>query len=257
MWHPSEDDLILRFYGETAGADEAQVREHLQSCGDCRALWDELGRTLTLVDRAAVPEPPDGFERVMWARVERALPEQPSRWTWASLVPALSFATAIAVVVTVAALWRSAPSGPADPASSTVSSATSDSSLQPERVLLTALDNHFEQTELLLVELMNAPEDDLLGLGFERIAAGDLVAAGRLYRATAEQTGHVRLVQMLEDLEPVLVEVARSPDKVDRRELNSLRSRIDDNGLLFKVRAVTHDIRERQNEIVIASEGGI
>jgi hypothetical protein len=51
--------------------------------------------------------------------------------------------------------------------------------------------------------------------------------------------------------------VARSPDKVDRRELNSLRSRIDDNGLLFKVRAVTHDIRERQNEIVIASEGGI
>jgi hypothetical protein len=50
---------------------------------------------------------------------------------------------------------------------------------------------------------------------------------------------------MLDDLEPVLVEVARSPVRLDQQDRDWLRTRIDDDNLLFKVRAVTSDIRER------------
>jgi hypothetical protein len=39
----------------------------------------------------------------------------------------------------------------------------------------------------------------------------------------------------------VLVEVARSPEQMDSATVRSLRERIDDEGLLFKVRAVTTD----------------
>ena len=83
------------------------------------------------------------------------------------------------------------------------------------------------------------------GFGLERVTADDLLAAGRLYRQTAEYTGHQALVRMLEDLEPVLVEVARGPDRIDDRDRQWLRHRIDDDNLLFKVRAVSNDVRGR------------
>jgi hypothetical protein len=62
---------------------------------------------------------------------------------------------------------------------------------------------------------------------------------------TAEDTGHPRLVQMLDDLEQVLVEVARSPERINSNDRAWLRTRIEDDALLFKVRAATSDIRER------------
>jgi hypothetical protein len=74
-----------------------------------------------------------------------------------------------------------------------------------DRVLYTALDNHFRQTEMLLIEVRNASERD--SLDFERVSAEELLSDGRLYRMTAEHGGHPRLVQVLDDLEPLLVKL--------------------------------------------------
>jgi hypothetical protein len=121
----------------------------------------------------------------------------------------------------------------------------------PERVLLTALDGHLEQTELLLIELMNAPDDtDEIELAFERGAAEDLLSSGRLYRVTAHHQGDLRLAHVLEDIEPVLVDLARSPDHVDRGSLQSLQGRIEDQALLFKVRTAVNEVRERQQVLI-------
>jgi hypothetical protein len=49
---------------------------------------------------------------------------------------------------------------------------------------------------------------------------------------------------MLDDLEPVLVELARSPDRIDDQEREWLRARITDDNLLFKVRAMSTDLKE-------------
>jgi hypothetical protein len=43
----------------------------------------------------------------------------------------------------------------------------------------------------------------------------------------------------------VLVEVARGSDRMAERDRQWLRTRIEDDNLLFKVRAVNSDIRER------------
>ncbi len=241
MTHPSDDDLILRFYGEHAPAERSRIDAHLAVCPTCQAAWDEIGETLRLVDVATVPEPPDGFERVMWARVARALPPPRRVWTLRALMPAASLAAVVLVVVLGTRSWRETPVPP--PAATDVST-EADANETRERALFAALGGHFDQAELLLVELMNAPERGG-DFGFEQSTASDLVASGRLYRATAEQTGHRALAAMLEDLEPVLVEVARGPAQVNRATVRSLRERIDDEGLLFKVRAVSTDERDR------------
>jgi hypothetical protein len=70
---------------------------------------------------------------------------------------------------------------------------------------------------------------------------------------TAEQNGDRHLAKMLEDIERVLVDIARSPNKPAATEMKNLRTRIDSNGLLFKVRAVNNEIRQRQQTLNSAS----
>ena len=123
--------------------------------------------------------------------------------------------------------------------------------------MLTALDQHFGQTETLLVELLNAPEAVGSEFEFERASADDLVSSGRLYRESAQQTGERRFADVLDDLESVLVEVARSPKVIAQNDVESWRTQIEDNGLLFKVRAVTHEIRERQGDWTPANKGAL
>jgi hypothetical protein len=251
MAHLTEDDLILRYYGETGADDAARADAHLRSCSSCRESWTDLTETMKLVDAAPVPEPGPGFERVMWARVQQALPAKKTPfWSVRRFVPAAGLAAAVVALVGLGWMWRSAltPGGSAG-------ATRTDAAAVRERVLLTALDGHLEQTEMLLIELMNARGDDQAELKFERTAADDLVTSGRLYRATAEQNGDVRLVRVLEEIETVLVDVARSPEKIDPSDLKSLRGRIDDENLLFKVRAATNEIRGRQQSMNTVSEG--
>jgi hypothetical protein len=258
--HLSEEDLILHFYGEGGPDEERRIDDHLAACSQCRLAWTELGDTLKLVDAAKVPEPGDGFERVMWARVQRALPEPrraASTWRW---LPAFGVAAAVVAAVALGYAWRASHESrpvatPAATAASTSGPAvvrTSAADLQKtrERVLLTALSEHFQQTEVLLTEIMNSPNQGRGEIDFERASADDLVASGRLYRVTAQESGDLQLARMLDDLESVLVEVARSPEKVAPKDFQSLRTRIGDQNLLFKVRAVSNQIQQRQKSLI-------
>lgn len=243
MSHPTDDELIQHFCGEGDAAGRAQIDAHVAGCPDCRHAWEEMTQALTMVD-AAVPEPPDGFERVMWARVQRAIAESPraSAWGWRQWIPAGALVAAALAGIVMTGRIPGAPVSPGD-AQSSADAAGVEANRQ--RVLYTALDGHFQQTELLLVELQNASERD--ELDFERLAADELVAAGRLYRLTAEQGGFAGLVRVLDELEPVLVEVARSQPTLTGRDRDWLRARISDDDLLFKVRAATNGIRETVN----------
>jgi hypothetical protein len=256
--HPDEETLVLLFYGDTTPDEERALAAHLDSCAACQPVWQQIRTTLAAVDAAAVPEPPADFERVMWARVQGELEsmkiaERPW-WSLRHLIPAAGLAAVLLAMFAIGRYWPGAtPSEPGqtEPQAVPVAAAAT----QSERALLVAMDDHLERSELLLVELMNAPANDALRLGFERATADDLLSSGRLYRQTATQTGNVYLAAMLEDLEAVLMEVARSPETLKAKDMNALRTRIEQDDLIFKVRVVTDEIRERQRTISTVSEG--
>lgn len=256
--HPGEEDLVLLFYGDTAPEVETRMAAHIETCVICQPVWQQIRTTLAAVDSAATPEPPADFERVMWARVQGALDgmviERTPWWSPRHLVPAGALAAMLLGMLAIGRMWPVTPAteqaavgGQATPASAAAS--------QSERALLVAMDDHLERSELLLVELMNAPDNDAVRLGFESETAHDLLSSGRLYRQTATHTGNVHLAAMLEDLETVLVEIARSPRALRAQEMNALRTRIEQDDLIFKVRVVTDEIRERQKTISTVSEG--
>jgi hypothetical protein len=98
----------------------------------------------------------------------------------------------------------------------------------------------------VLVELVSAAGAGAANAG-ERDRAEQLIVANRLYRATATSTGDTAVVDLLDQLERVLVEVAASPSDLSSGEMDDIRQRIESGSLLFKVRVVSSELQERQN----------
>lgn len=200
--------------------------------------FTRLLRSSTVED---VPDPGADFEARMWRRIEPELrrPQAQPVWSTRNVAMVVGWAAMIALIVVTGS--RRLGTGPA-PTPAASGSATAD---VREQVLFTALGTHLGQTEVLLVELLNAPETPS-AMTIERQMADDLVNSGRLYRLTAEETGHGLFSAVLDDVEPVLVEVARAPDVVPSSDLAALRERIVEGDLLFKVRAAARGARNRQ-----------
>jgi len=84
-------------------------------------------------------------------------------------------------------------------------------------------------------------------------SADELLASNRLYRQTAAQIGENGVADLLDDLERVLVEVANGPSEVSMQELAAIQQRIEAQGILFKVKIIGSDIRERGNSATTGS----
>lgn len=239
--HLGEEDLVLLYYGELEQADAA--RAHLEGCAECRAAAAALGRTLSAVGQDPVPERGEEYGREVWARVSphvgrlrRPGGVVPFVRRWVPL-------GAIAASLLVAAFLLGRASHERE-----------DRIAGPiprqarERILLVAVGEHLERSQMVLIELQNEAGNGTVDISSERRWAGELVPANRLYRQAALSADERGLASVLDDLERVLVEVAMSPDHVTSGALDELRGRIEAQGILFKVRVIGRKVRELEHE---------
>jgi hypothetical protein len=119
-----------------------------------------------------------------------------------------------------------------------------------ERILLVDLGDHLDRSQMVLVELVSAGEDASVDISSEQARAQQLLAANRLYRQTALSTGNPAMADVLDELERVLVDIAASPSTMTQQDLESVRRRIASKELLFKVRVVSTQVRERQKAAI-------
>jgi hypothetical protein len=239
MTHPSDETLNDYIERELGPAEQVRVATHLDTCGQCAQVVADIQR---IVREAAALGPIDPPPHV-WPLIQRRLPDR--RWTrfmWAA-------ATAALVVIGFLTgqhlnrddqqrpLAKSGVTGPRQ--------AASDDASVRERVLLIAVGDHLERSQLVLVELAHAETENELDISAERQLADDLVASNRLYRQTAQQMGQTNVAGILDELERVLVEVAHGPSTVSMRQLADIQQRIESQGILFKVKIVGSDIREQ------------
>jgi anti-sigma factor RsiW len=252
MKHVSDEDLLLDYYGEASSEQRAEMRAHLESCAECRALDRELRGVLALVDTEPLPEAPPGFERAMWLRLEPQIRAKvvsgrsrtTDSWTksWSFDFPRWALA-ASAAALAVFSFWLGRAWAPS-PAVSPESMA--DVRSVTERLLRTEVEEHLERSQRVLMELVNVDESSPVMLASDRQRAADLVAAGRLYRRSVEEIGDTDTRDLLEDIERVLVEIANGPDVESSKELTDVRARISDRDLIFRLRVMTAEMRARE-----------
>lgn len=224
--HLEDDDLILHFYGETGSAAEP----HLADCPDCRSRYQGLQRVMNSIESEAIPYRGSDYESEVWSRLEPRLGRK--RWWSVWLAPQrwIPVMAAAAILIAVFFAGRYTEKAVQPPVVAKANPQVK------ERVLLVAVGDHLERSEMLLVEIANADPKRPINLSSERDEAQDLVSANRLYRQTAMTSGDGRVVSLLDDLERVLVEIAHSPEDLRGARLQQLRERIESEGLIFKIR---------------------
>ena len=119
-----------------------------------------------------------------------------------------------------------------------------------DQILLVAVGDHLERSQMVLVELVNTRPQRMVDISAERERAEDLVAANRLYRLTAERAGEAGVANLLDELERTLIEIAHSPSKLSSPEFENLRHRVEAQGILFKVRVVDSQVHERERKSI-------
>ena len=226
MNHLTEEQLVDHYYGESANAT------HLTACAACTAHYETLRRVLTLVSDAEVPEPGENYEERVWNRLRWKL--EPKRRRWQGFLAA---AAMLALAFFAGQLWR-ARQHETD-VLQTAAVSTQQAAVKPvegpsaDRLMFVVVGDHLDSSERMLVEIANGGSAP----GSER--AEDLVNANRMYRQTATQRGDERIAELLSDLEPILLEVARAGSTLEGEKLADLQKRIESKGLLFKVRVVS------------------
>jgi hypothetical protein len=105
--------------------------------------------------------------------------------------------------------------------------------------------DHLDRSERVLTDIMNAP--DRSDISAAQGWAEDLLTTSRLYRQDAVDAGEQSVAAVLDDLERSLLEIVHSPSQISAADLEQIRRRIDAAALLFKVRVMSDELRQRQD----------
>jgi hypothetical protein len=252
MNHLSEEQLILHYYGEsddsTDAGDTLATERHLEECGQCRGLYTSLQRVLNIVDGLPVPERSADYGAQVWQRIEHRLGARrrtpwilPTPWRWAAAGAAFA-----ALMVTAFVAGRFYPQH-----KQPVQMAAADAQAG-ERVLLVAVGDYLERSQMVLIELTNTSVKGSKDISAEQERAGDLVTETRLYRQTAARTGDTRITGVLDELERVLVDITHAPSNMTPDQLEALRQRLEAEGILFKIRVLGSNVRNQETPDALA-----
>jgi hypothetical protein len=246
--HVGEDTLVLYVLGEDASRDA--IRQHLSGCETCRMEHQQIAAAIAAATRLPVPERSASYGDEVWARVRPAIVGGPAevaarteRFGWLFRPRALAFAGCVSAIVALVVVGARQPTQVTEPAPPALAVASPDAAR--ERVLLASLDDHFDRSQRVLLELTNEGTDESPITAREW--AEDLLASNRLYRQTAEGAGERRFVAVLDDLERVLLEVAHGPEATPRVQTASFEE-ADARDMVFKLRVAQANVRARENE---------
>jgi hypothetical protein len=242
MKHRTEEELIG--YREGEAKERTAIAAHLKECAECREELARIEAVFGAMDAMPVPEPGEDYGERVWQRIAPRLGERKTLW-WESLfVPqrlvALGGVVALVILAFVAGRVTRPPVVPVDQA---------DAAKVRERVLVVAVGEHLGRTEMMLMELENAPASKgqkTINISETQRRAEDLVEENRLYRQTALKEGDQAMASTLDELERVLLDIANSPDELTPAAFETIRKRIEEQGLLFKVRVVKQGLDERK-----------
>ena len=266
MKHLDEQQLLEYRYGDAT--DTSAVEQHLRECADCRKSYEALKQVLAFVDALPVADPGANYETRLWRSISPKL-ERPgidwSAWTaWLSpkrLIPIGAVAALVLAAFLAGRYWhRVEPAGPTNLSSAQPigpapgqSAENKNQGQVRERILLVAVGDHLDSAQSILLEISNAEADGSgnsknkeVDISQQQQRAEDLVSSNRLYRQTALKTGDTMVASVLDDLEPILLEIAHSPSKVSAAQLDELQQGIEARGLLLKVRVLDSTVRNRQ-----------
>jgi hypothetical protein len=242
MNHMTEEELIAYRDGEIR--ERERFTGHLSECDVCRQEMDRIEAVFAALDAMPVPDPGEDYGRRVWQEISPRLPERHAPWwhTFFDLRRLVAVGAMAAIVLLAFFLGRvtkrSVPGGE-----------IADTGKVRERVLVVAVGDHLGRSEMVLMEFVNAEPQKgqkFVNISAEQKRAEDLLEENRMYRQTAQRDGDTLMASTLDELEPILLDIANSPDQITPAQFETIQKRIAAKGILLKVRVVHQDLRQRR-----------
>lgn len=233
MKHAGDKQLMAH----ALGFGDLATAAHLHDCAACRRRLQGWQRPLQSAAQWELPEPDAHLAPRVWARVAGVLdsPAPVRSWRWAA-----GAALALTALLTLVVWLRPPTPAPAAPAAAATSPSASP-------LLRAAVDEHLDQAQALLLEIKHAPAAaGTVPMADARRQARELLAANRLYAADAAAHGDLSVAHVLGLLEPPLLEIAHSPNRLDSVQWHRMQERFAASGLLFKLRVFDQTLTARQ-----------
>ncbi len=208
--HLTDEQLVELYY-------EPQPNAHLDTCSDCRAQFGEMQATLNAFNDLPIPDAP----AFTW---RPPLSYRLLRWRPLLFVPAFAAALAMAFFV-----------GRATKPQRAIPAAIQLAQSGRERIMLVALGDHLERSQMVLLELANG---DGATFPESQQRARNLLGENRLYHQTTLYAGDRNYTELLEELDRVLTAVANEQSQSSRPNANQIEQ------LLFKVRVTNSNLRK-------------
>jgi hypothetical protein len=253
MNHLTEEQIILHYYGDAES--EPEIESHLAACPDCRAEFARVQAMLQQIEPLIVPEPLATFEEKTWLNLRDQLPARGSFFK-RLLGPQQKWAFAGAMALLLAAAFLAGRFWPRAEQQNIASPTNQPAHGNSQRVVLVAVGDHLERSQMLLVEIMNADAKGSVDFSAEQAQARDLLDNNHLYRVSAQQAGDPQVARLLDQLGRVLAEVANGPTEVSPGDLQQVRHTIQSEGLLFKVRVVGSEVNSKIRQPELSGGNG-
>lgn len=132
------------------------------------------------------------------------------------------------------------------PSGSEKTNSIQSAQIDPQRVVLVAVGDHLERSQMLLVEIMHTDSKSGVELSREQAQARDLLDANHLYRLSASKQSDPSVQAMLDQLERVLAEIANAPRDLSQNDLREIQDQVQSQGLLFKIRVIGSKVRQEE-----------
>ena len=242
MKHLTPEQIVLHCYGDAPEGEKIGL--HLRGCAQCRGEFERMKAFLAEIPATPVPEPPIYLEEKLWLNLRDRLQDE-KRSAWNALLTPSRWAAIGAVAVLMIAAFLAGRFWPHQNASPAKAESVQ---VNPERVVLVAVGDHLERSQILLVEIMNANPKDAADFAEERQQARNLLEDNRLYRLSALQNDKPIVANVLDELERVLTEVANSPAEMTPGDVMEIRRRIQSEDLLFKIHVVGSTVLKPGNQ---------
>lgn len=250
MNHLTQEDLVFYHYGEEVPDGTVQ---HLSGCQNCREELASLRRVLSLVNDDETPERGESYGEDVWNRLRWKLGRSSSRSVLDHKAWKLAAVAALLLVGFLGGrFWDRALIAPA-PLSTTANPQLAQAEARRDRVLLFVVGDHFDRSERMLLEVANSDRNSGVDVSSQQVIAEELIDQNRIFRQTASKSEQGEIAEVLGDLEPILLDIARGPSQLTASDLQEIQKRIESKGLVFKLRVIGSKVKERTQESLTKS----
>jgi hypothetical protein len=236
--------LTEKLFGELDASREHELNEHLQSCAACRATLAELQHVIQALGKPAPPQMPEHFWTGYWDRLrERMASESRPQSSWRESIrarfnlswsPAFRLAAATALVLLGIFIGRFLqPQARQNVATQTAQPHETEQAAAISQRTANVLD----RSKILLLGVVNedfsaASAEDVVR---RRKVSRELLTEVRSLQTVLPGSPDRRLMQLVQQLELVLMQIAALEAEHDLTNVEMVREGIDREGLLLKI----------------------